>query len=162
MKAAEFLHLLESQGFDFFSGVPCSYIGPLCRELSTRPQSFHVPAVREDIAVGIAAGAYLAGKQPVIYMQNAGLGYSIEAFASLLLIYKIPCLVLVTYRGPEDPDMEEHLVMGEHTRELIAEFGMKYSILEEDKAPQDILDIKNHLSSDQIPYCLLIPKGAIE
>ena len=162
MKAADFLKLLEANGFNFYSGVPCSYIGSLCQELSGRPQSFHLPAVREDIAVGIATGAFLAGKLPVIYMQNSGLGYSLEAFASLLLIYKIPCLVLVTFRGPEDPDMEEHLVMGEHTRELIDEFNMKNSIMKETMTTEEIINIKKQILSDQIPYCLLIPKGVIQ
>ncbi len=161
MKAANFLELLETNGFNFFSGVPCSYIGPLCQELSSRPPSFHIPAVREDIAVGIAAGAFLGGKLPVIYMQNSGLGYSLEAFASLLLIYNIPCLVLVTFRGPEDTDMEEHMIMGEHTKELIDEFQMKYSIMQETVTSDEILKIKNQILSDQLPHCLLIPKGVM-
>ena len=94
-------------------------------------------------------------------MQNSGLGYSLEAFASLLLIYNIPCLVLVTFRGPEDTDMEEHMIMGEHTKELIDEFQMKYSIMQETVTSDEILKIKNQILSDQLPHCLLIPKGVM-
>jgi len=57
MKAAELLKILEENGFNFYSGVPCSYLGPFVQELKSRPLSFHLPAVREDIAVGAAAGA---------------------------------------------------------------------------------------------------------
>ena len=96
MKANYLFDLLEQQGFNFFTGVPCSYLTPFINILSPREPAFHLPALREDIAVGLAAGACLAGKLPVIYMQNSGLGYSLEAFASLHLIYRIPSLVLVT------------------------------------------------------------------
>ena len=66
MKAIDFLTILEKEGFDFFTGVPCSYLSPLCKALARKDQSFQVPAVREDIALGLAAGAYLAGKLPMI------------------------------------------------------------------------------------------------
>jgi sulfopyruvate decarboxylase TPP-binding subunit len=59
MNAVEFLELLESKRF---TGVPCSYLGNLCRLLDRKGLNVHVPAVREDLAPGIAAGAYLAGK----------------------------------------------------------------------------------------------------
>ncbi len=130
MKATKFLELLEKRKYNFFTGVPCSYFTSLCSVLALRGGTFHVPAVREDIAVGIACGAYLAGKRPAIYMQNSGLGYSLEAFAALPLIYQMPLLVLVSYRGPQDPGMEEHLVMGQHTEEILKSFAIDYSIFD--------------------------------
>ncbi|UCH92972.1 MAG: sulfopyruvate decarboxylase subunit alpha [Candidatus Aminicenantes bacterium] len=161
MKAQQFLELLEKKGFDFFTGVPCSYVKPLIAHLSRRAQAFHVPAVREDIAVGLAAGAYLAGKTPVIYMQNSGLGYSLEAIASLHLIYHFPALFLITYRGPDDPGMEEHLVMGQHTEELLNAFQIKYSLLKETISGTEIQQIKEYLKEKELPYVLLVTKGAL-
>lgn len=169
MKAADFLNLLEDNGFNFFTGVPCSYFSPLCDLLAKKDASFHIPAVREDIALGLASGAYLAGKLPVVYMQNSGIGYSLEAFASLPMIYHIPVLVLVSYRGPGDQGMEEHLVMGEHTEEILQSFKIKYSIFGSlnadvegvDKAP-DIEEIRQYCLKEELPYFLLVSKGALE
>ena len=164
MKAAEFLSILEKSGFDFFTGVPCSYVKPLIPLLHQRNQqldTFHVAAVREDIAVGLAAGAYLAGKWPVIYMQNSGLGYSLEAIASLHLIYGFPTLFLVTYRGPEDPGMEEHQVMGQHTEELLMAYKIKYSLLRESTSADEIRAVKDYLVKAELPYALLVTKGAL-
>jgi sulfopyruvate decarboxylase subunit alpha len=164
MKAEEFLNVVAENGFDFFTGVPCSYVKPLIPLLHQRNQqvdAFHVPAVREDIAVGVAAGAYLAGKTPVIYMQNSGLGYSLEAIASLHLIYGFPALFLITYRGPEDPGMEEHQVMGQHTEELLTAYQIKYSLLKESTTAAEIKPIKDYLVKTELPYALLVTKGAL-
>jgi len=162
MKAADFLTLLENHGFDFFTGVPCSYFTPLIDILAQKDPAYQLPAPREDIAVGLAVGAYLAGKKPVIYMQNSGLGYSLEAFASLHLIYDIPTLVLVSYRGPEDQGMEEHLIMGKHTEELLSTFDMQYSIFKGELAEKDVLTMEDYMNKNNLPYFLLVMKGALE
>lgn len=163
MKAKDFLILLEKNGFNFYTGVPCSYLGPFCKALNNESNEIlHIPAVREDIALGLAVGAYLAGKLPVIYMQNSGLGYSLEAFASLPLIYYTPILVLVSYRGPEDQGWEEHLIMGEHTEELLKTFHLKYSISKGKITEKEIQKIKRYLIDNQLPYFLLVTKGAFE
>ena len=162
MKAEDFLSLLEIHGFNFYTGVPCSYLGPLIRLLGDCDASLHVAAPREDIAVGIAAGAFLAGKMPVIYMQNSGLGYCLEAFASLPLIYRIPSLVLVSYRGPEDEGWEEHAIMGRRTEDLLHTFEFRYSLFRGRLSEKDLTEIIRYLSLDAQPYVVLVTKGALQ
>ena len=53
--------------------------------------------MREDSALGLAAGAYLGGRQPVVFMQNSGLGVSMNALVSLHQIYDIPALLAVLF-----------------------------------------------------------------
>lgn len=160
MDAAGFVTLLEKGGFDFFTGVPCSYLAPLCRILNQKPPQNHLPAPREDIALGLAAGAFLGGKLPVVYMQNSGLGYSLEALASLHLIYRIPALVLMSHRGPDDPGWEEHQVMGRHTEELLKTFQLPHSPVGRDGVGEaDVAAIVRRLKREKIPYILLIGKG---
>ena len=55
--------LLEAQGYDFFTGVPCSMIEGLIATLETHPRLPYVPAVREDVAVG-ARGRRVARGPP--------------------------------------------------------------------------------------------------
>jgi len=161
MNARDFLDILKASGFGFFTGVPCSYLTPLIDLLSPMGPDLHVPAPREDIAVGIAAGAYLGGALPVIYMQNSGLGYSLEAFASIHLIYDIPALVLLTYRGPDDPGWEEHQVMGAHTESVLKTFGIRYSILEGSVDHQEMASIAAYVSEAGQPYVMLVKKGSL-
>lgn len=108
--AASFVDRLVAAGFDFATGVPCSLVGPLISELERR--GMYRGETREDAALGVAAGAWLGGRMPVVVMQNSGLGVSLNALGSLHILYRIPCLLLVTWRGFEGRDAPEHLVMG--------------------------------------------------
>ena len=86
----DFVAVAESEGFDFFTGVPCSLVGDAIAALETHPRLPYVPAVREDVAVGMAAGAWMAGRSPLVIMQNSGLGTSLNALVSLSLMYRLP------------------------------------------------------------------------
>ena len=113
----EFLDSLLDSGFDFFTGVPCSLVKSLIASLEER--GGYIPETREDAAIGLAAGAYLVGKQPVVIMQNSGLGVCLNALASLSLIYHLPCLLLITWRGYQGKDAPEHIIMGEISPTLL-------------------------------------------
>lgn len=161
MDSRDFLNILEKAGFDFFTGVPCSYFTPLCRLLGQRKASFHVTAPREDLALGLAAGARMAGRLPVVYMQNSGFGYCLEAFASLQMIYRIPALILMSYRGPEDRGWEEHQIMGKHTEDLLKIFELEYELFRGDISERRVRQIGQYLREREWPYFLLVTKGAL-
>ena len=110
MAAGPFVDRLLAAGFDFFAGVPCSLVGPVIAELQRR--GIYLGETREDAALGVAAGAYLGGRRPVVVMQNSGLGVSLNALGSLHVLYEMPVLLLVTWRGFQGKDAPEHLVMG--------------------------------------------------
>ena len=59
---------------------------------------------REEEGMGICAGAYLGNKFPCIMMQNTGIGNSVNAIVSLLQLYQMPVVFLISYRGtPGEP-----------------------------------------------------------
>ena len=122
--AGRFVDALEAAGFDFFTGVPCSLVGSVIAELERRGTYFD--ETREDAALGVAAGAFLGGRLPVVVMQNSGLGVSLNALGSLHLSYELPCLLLVTWRGYEGNDAPEHLLMGEVMPRLLDLFGIPH------------------------------------
>jgi sulfopyruvate decarboxylase subunit alpha len=113
--AARFFDAIDALDYGFFTGVPCSLAKGLFAILETERADLYVPAVREDIAVGLAAGSWLAGRKAAVIMQNSGLGVCANALASLHAIYRIPTLLVVTWRGFEGKDAPEHIVMGEIT-----------------------------------------------
>lgn len=162
MKLTEFIYFLKKHEFNFISGVPCSYFATLVKKISTDREFTHIPAVREDISVGLSVGAFLSGKLPVVYMQNSGLGYSLEAFVSLHLIYRIPVLVLMSYRGLEDQNMEEHEIMGKHTEGLLRLFKIHYDILDAKSRVSSLSGIKQALLTTKKPYFLLFKKDALQ
>ena len=108
---------LRSLGYDVFVGVPCSFLAPLYDVLNDEHAEYY-PATREDLAIGFAAGLYLAGKQPVVLMQNSGFASSVNALMSLIRTYEMPLLLIVSWRGHVGDSVEHHL-MGGVTRSLI-------------------------------------------
>ena len=62
LKSEGFAQVLIDNGFDFFTGVPCTIIGNLITTLTERPDVTYIPAVREDVAVGVASGALYGGE----------------------------------------------------------------------------------------------------
>jgi sulfopyruvate decarboxylase alpha subunit len=134
LSSERFIERLREEGFSFFTGVPCSLLSGLISCLENRPD--YLPAVREDAAVGLCAGAFMAGRLPVLLMQNSGLGYSLNAFTSLNLIYKIPVLVIMSWRGHLGKDAPEHIIMGDINENLLKTSGMEYAVLGDDNAEE--------------------------
>ena len=129
LSSQNFVDQLTGKGFNFFTGVPCSLLSGLISCLEEAPDVPYIPAVREDAAVGLCAGAYMAGSLPVLLMQNSGLGYCLNAFTSLNLIYKIPTLVIMSWRGCGGKDAPEHIIMGEINEDLLKTAGMDYAVI---------------------------------
>ncbi len=121
-------------------------------------RSGYVPAPREDAAIGMASGAALAGKRPVVLMQNSGIGYSLNVLTSLNLIYKIPVLCLITYRGL-GPDAPEHLIMGRSCVALLEEVGIQCLVPEKEELAGALAEAGRALDDKKEPVALFIKKG---
>ena len=157
----EFIEAAESEGHDFFTGVPCSLVGDAIATLETHPRLPYVPAVREDVAVGLAAGAWLAGRAPFVIMQNSGLGTSLNALVSLSLMYRLPAVLLVTWRGHGGKDAPEHLVMGDISPRLLDLIGVPHRVLSADTAPADVAWARAESTRLSQPVALLLPPGVM-
>ncbi|WP_181773563.1 thiamine pyrophosphate-binding protein [Amycolatopsis pittospori] len=129
--AHQLCHDLTSTGFGPFFGTPCGILAPLYRALDDHAGLLTV--AREDNAVGIAAGAVLAGRHPVVLMQNSGLGQSVNALASLVEPYRLGMLLIISLRGVDPDPTQENLVMGRLTEPLLAGLGVATTTLGRDQ-----------------------------
>ncbi|HEU4730030.1 MAG TPA: thiamine pyrophosphate-binding protein [Kofleriaceae bacterium] len=101
-------------GFRFVTGVPDSALAGMCSALDRqhRGQLF-LPGTREDNCVALAAGAQLAGTTPMVFMKSAGLGTCVDALTSLVEVYRIPLVLLISWAGYAGRDVPHHNVIGE-------------------------------------------------
>lgn len=157
---ADCLHQsLKRYGVNFATGVPCGVLRHVINNLINDKSIIHVVSNRESEAVGIAAGAYLSGKCPVVYMQNSGLFAASNDIASLLVPYKIPILFVVTYRGCEGEDAVQHLVTGKATEKLLTSFDVDFFVYEKQDI-NDLVDmIFNRMNETSLPNFLLLKRG---
>jgi len=161
MKPVDFCLTLKKHGFNFFTGVPCSILKDIINCLQVDPDVPYVSATREDEAIGIATGAFLGGQKPVVLMQNSGLGNSMGALASLPLLYKIPMLLLISWRGYQGKDAPEHLIMGKNTIKLLKDTGIPTQILSKKRTEKAISTAVNVMEEQQVPVAIVIKRGVI-
>ena len=159
IESDDFVESLQDIGFDFFTGVPDSNLGGIIATLMER--RLYTPAVREDEAVAMAAGAYMAGKIPAVLMQNSGLGTCLNTLLSLNLIYQQPCLLIVSWRGFQGMDAPEHLVMGQTMTQLLDAVRIPYRTLSEQTAVDDLKWTAETFMKQRIPLALLLKKGVV-
>ena len=161
--APAFVEALKTNGFNFFAGVPCSLLKGLVSLLDRDEQAHYVSATREDSAIGMAVGAYLGGKQPMVLMQNSGLGVSVNALASLTTMYALPVLLVISWRGEGGNDAPEHIMMGEIMMPILDLMKIPYRVLS-DKEPMgpQVGWAKEQMLSKKYPAALIVPGGVLE
>ena len=89
---------LAMHGVTRFIGVPDSYLNGFCNYALANFPERNIIAANEGNAVGIAAGHYFATKEiPLVYMQNSGMGNTVNPLASLVekRVYAVPMLLLI-------------------------------------------------------------------
>jgi sulfopyruvate decarboxylase alpha subunit len=93
------LAALKENGVGFAAYVPDNILMPLIAGVAADREFVCVGATREDEAVGVATGAYLAGLRAVTIMQTSGFALIANALGSLVVPYQIPTILIVSERG---------------------------------------------------------------
>lgn len=110
---------LKRAGINFATSVPCVNLQELLTLVENDEEIIHLPVTREEEGVGICAGAWMGGRLPALLMQNSGLGNSINALASLDMLYGIPLLMIISHRGGKDEPIIGQVPMGQLTVPLL-------------------------------------------
>lgn len=165
IQADDFLSSVRSRGYDLWTGVPCSILTPVIDSLISRQDMTYVSASSEGEAIGIAMGAYLAGRKPVLFCQNSGLGNMVNPLTSLCHPFRVPMLMIVTHRGePGVYDEPQHLYMGSITEPLLEVLGIPFShfpVKREDVG--GVLEqAERSMRENGIPFALIVRRGAVE
>jgi phosphonopyruvate decarboxylase len=162
--AQTFLDQAAERGFDFYSGVPCSFLTPIINRVISDKGTEYVGAASEGEAVGIASGAWLAGRSTVVMCQNSGLGNTINPLTSLNWPFRIPTMMLVTLRGePGLKDEPQHELMGEITARLLDDIRVPNGPFpESDEAiPAALESACASMASNDLPFGFIVRKGTV-
>ena len=90
---------LKACDIRLISALPETWLVHLIRLAADDPEMTMVRLAKEEEGIGISAGAHLAGVKSAMLMQNHGFLASINGIVSLAHLYKIPLLMLISYRG---------------------------------------------------------------
>ena len=162
----KFYKTLYKNNIDFFTGVPDSLLKQLCLCIDDNiPKERHIITANEGNAIALAAGYHLAtGKIPLVYMQNSGLGNSVNPLLSLCDpdVYSIPMLLLMGWRGePGVHDEPQHVKQGKVQLDLLQAMDIPYEIIskEEQQLDEKINKIVGKAIMESRPFAIVVKKG---
>lgn len=113
------------------SALPETWLVHLIRMAEDDPETILVRLAKEEEGVGVSAGAHFAGVKSAMLMQNHGFLASINGIVSFAHLYKIPLLMLISYRGSfgeRDPWQTQG---GNVTEALLRAMGIPYCFLDQ-------------------------------
>ena len=125
--ARRIVQALENRGVSIVATVPDTWIGRLADEMRRSTKLRVIDVASEEEAIAIACGANLTGARAVVAIQNAGLLNCGAVLASLVQLYRIPCFMLVSYRGDERDPVYYHVPKGHITEPTLAAWSIRYA-----------------------------------
>ncbi len=153
----ELINILKKNRVDFTASLPCEKIKTLLEMLPTAFQ--HVYLTREEEGVGICAGASLANRRPVMFVQSSGIGNMINALLSLTAFYQFPLALFVSRRGVYQEKIEAQLPMGQRLPGILSGAGIMWTEL---NTIDDLKKVEQELqevySNSRIHAFLMSPK----
>jgi phosphonopyruvate decarboxylase len=162
--ATAFLDPARDRGFAFYAGVPCSFLTPIINRVISDPALEYVGATSEGEAVAVAAGAWLAGRKTVVMCQNSGLGNAVNPLTSLSFPFRIPTLLVVTWRGqPGIHDEPQHELMGEITGRLLDTMRVPhrpFPVAAEDVGPA-LAEAEAEMGRSDLPFGFVMAKDTV-
>jgi sulfopyruvate decarboxylase TPP-binding subunit len=170
IEARHFVEAARERGFHWYAGVPCSFLTPFINYVLQDPSLHYVSMANEGDAVALIAGIAIAGDAAVPHgrgitmMQNSGLGNAVSPLTSLTWTFRLPQLLIVTWRAqPGIADEPQHALMGPITPELLQLMQIPWELF-----PTETADIgpaldraTAHMDQTGRPYALVMQKGSV-
>jgi sulfopyruvate decarboxylase subunit alpha len=150
---------LKSCDVRLMSALPETWLVHLIRMAEEDPEMILVRLAKEEEGVGVSAGAHLAGVKSAMLMQNHGFLASVNGIVSFAHLYRIPLLMLVSYRGTfgeRDPWQTQG---GSVTERVLQALSIPYGVLD---APETVARRVRHAQtlaeSSLQPVALLLSR----
>lgn len=188
IEARDFVGAARERGFEWYAGVPCSYLTPFINYVLQDPSLRYVSMANEGDAVALIAGVTLAGaartagerkqsgsegnvggasarpRRGIAMMQNSGLGNAVSPLTSLTWTFRLPQLLVVTWRGqPGVADELQHALMGPITPAMLDSMEIRWELFptETDAIGPALDRATAHMNETGLPYALLMKKDSV-
>jgi phosphonopyruvate decarboxylase len=170
IEARNFVEAARRRGFRWYAGVPCSFLTPFINYVLQDPSLHYLSMANEGDAVALIAGVALAGDadaphgRGIALMQNSGLGNAVSPLTSLTWTFRLPQLLIVTWRAqPGIVDEPQHALMGPITPEMLKIMEIPWELFPTDSAQVGpALDRAiAHMDETGRPYALIMQKASV-
>lgn len=154
---------IKDAGIRFVSALPETWLVYLLQMADEDPEMCLVEVAKEEEAIGIAAGAYFAGKPNLLLMQNHGFLAAINGIVSLAMSYRIPLCMLVAHRGHMGEPYPWHTQGGIVTEPVLRALGIPFEYARDPKSVgKQIKEAHTFSLSSLSPVALLLTRDLME
>ena len=169
--ARDFVEAARERGFEWYAGVPCSYLTPFINYVLQDASLRYLSMANEGDAVALIAGVALGGargisdRRGIAMMQNSGLGNAVSPLTSLTWVFRLPQLLIITWRGqPGVADEPQHALMGAITPTLLETIDVPWELFPSEAAAiGPALDRATaHMDETGRPYALVMQKETVK
>lgn len=169
IEAQHFVEAARARGFSWYAGVPCSYLTSFINYVLQDGSLRYLSMANEGDAVACIAGVALGAtgtppRRGVSMMQNSGLGNAVSPLTSLTWTFRLPQLLIVTWRGqPGMADEPQHALMGPITPQLLELMQIPWELFPSGRAEIEpaLARATAHMDTSGRPYALLMQKGTV-
>ena len=112
------------------ASLPDNWIHAVIEELNGDKRFTHVPVNREESAIGLCSGAYMAGMGSAALMGASGFMTCIYAITKINYRYEIPLLVIITLRGAPGDHHKHHVSNGLYLQPVLQAIDLPFMIVD--------------------------------
>ena len=130
---------LKEAGVEVIVSLPESKFKELYPVLATDKDFRYIMVTNEAEGVSIAAGAWAAGKKPIMIMENAGFRVALEPLARLGLTHGIPVMMVMCYTGDIGERNWWGIAHGQTMEPLLQAMNIPYIVVRKREDVKDAL-----------------------
>jgi sulfopyruvate decarboxylase alpha subunit len=122
--------VLKANEIRLVTYIPDNVLAPLISAVHADAWFKVICPAREEEAVGIVTGAYMAGLRGITLMQTSGFATLPNVLASLVVPYRIPLLMLISERGTLGDHQLGQAIVCRTMRPVLETLGIEHHAIE--------------------------------
>ena len=154
---------IQASGVRFLTALPETWLVYLLQLAEEDPDMTLVEVAKEEEAIGIAAGAYFAGRSNILLLQNHGFLAAINGIVSLAMLYRVPLTMLIAHRGHWGEPYPWHTQGGIVTEPVLRGLGLPFEYARDPtRVGRQIQEAHTFANSSLSPVALLLSRDLME
>ena len=152
---------LKEAEIDFAVFLPDSLLDGLEQMILQRKEIETFQCTREDEGIGIAMGAFLVGRRPIVMMEGSGIGLSALVLARGV-VQRTPTLLLIGHNSTLGERFEHHAATRLVAEPVLRELGIpRYVIYDPKEIRTVVIEAQKTVEGQRVPVGILVPPYVI-
>lgn len=160
--AQEIADTCVDAGISLVASLPDDWIAYTIATFEQDERINHVPVNREESALGLCSGAFLAGTGSAALMGASGLMTLVYAITKINYTYEIPIFIMITHRGTFDDGAKFHVSNGLYLEDVMKSISMPYKIINSRDEIPLIGEAYHHSRKISRPSVAVLPKKLLQ